>query len=113
MSLNGHTGICTAFQKPGLDGLALAFEIVGRAKAVVEPSLMAWLGPAYFGPAWLGPWPEAGPRTALGANYPQPAPELIDGEKEYEVEEIIADCINQCKRQYLVKWTGYPASKNS
>jgi hypothetical protein len=26
---------------------------------------MAWLGLAYFGLAWLGPWPEAGPCTAL------------------------------------------------
>lgn len=53
------------FQKPRLDGLALAFEIVGPAKAIVEPSHMAWLGPAYLGPAWLGPRPEAGPGTAL------------------------------------------------
>ena len=48
-----------------------------------------------------------------GVNYPQPAPELIDGEEEYEVEEIIDECINRRKRQYLVKWTGYPASENS
>ena len=48
-----------------------------------------------------------------GANYPQPAPELIDGEEEYEVEEIIDERINRRKRQYLVKWTGYPASENS
>jgi hypothetical protein len=27
-----------------------------------------------------------------GANYTQPPPELIDGEEEYEVEEIINDC---------------------
>jgi hypothetical protein len=53
------------FQKPGLDGLALAFEIIGRAKAIVGLSLMAWLGPAYFGWARLGPRPEAGPGTAL------------------------------------------------
>ena len=48
-----------------------------------------------------------------GVNYPQPAPELIDGEEEYEVEEIIDECINRRKRQYLVKWTGYPAFENS
>ena len=52
-------------QKPGLDGLALAFEIISQAKAVVGPSPMAWLGPAYLGPAWLGPQPETGPGTAL------------------------------------------------
>ena len=48
-----------------------------------------------------------------GANYPQPPPELIDGEEEYEVEEIIAERINCQKKQYLVKWTGYPAFENS
>jgi len=34
------------FQKPGLDGLALASEIVSQAKAVIGPSPMARLGPA-------------------------------------------------------------------
>ena len=50
-----------------------------------------------------------------GANFPQPPPQLIDGEEEYEVEEIINDRHNKCtrKRQYLVKWLGYPASENS
>jgi len=47
------------------------------------------------------------------ANYPQPPPELIDREKEYEVEGIIAECINHRKKQYLVTWTGYPAFENS
>jgi hypothetical protein len=52
-------------QKPGLDGLALAFKIVSRAKDLVGPSCMARLGPAYSGPAWPGSRPEAGPGTAL------------------------------------------------
>jgi hypothetical protein len=62
------------FQKPGLDGLALAFEILSRAKAVVGPSLMARLGLAYLGPAWLGPRPEAGPGTALHVLAPDVQP---------------------------------------
>jgi hypothetical protein len=49
------------FQKPRLDGLAL---IVGQAKAIIEPSLMAWFDPAYLGLAWLGPRPEH--ETGLG-----------------------------------------------
>ena len=53
------------FQKLGLDGLALAFEILSRAKAVVGLALMARLGLAYLGLAWLGSQPEAGPGTAL------------------------------------------------
>ena len=48
-----------------------------------------------------------------GENYPQPPPELIDGEEEFEVEEIIDDCTFRQKRQYLVKWQGYPASDNT
>src|SRR6266567_3381825 len=48
-----------------------------------------------------------------GANYLQPAPKLIDDEEEYTVEEIIDKHINRQKKQYLVKWEGYPASENS
>jgi hypothetical protein len=47
------------------------------------------------------------------ANYTQPPPELINGEEEYEVEEIINDRTYRRKRQYLIKWKGYPASENS
>jgi hypothetical protein len=45
--------------------------------------------------------------------YSQPPPELIDGEQEYEVEEIIDDQSRRHKQQYLVRWLGYPASENS
>jgi len=46
---------------------------------------------------------------------PQPPATLVDGKEEYKVEERIDDRYNrrQCKRQYLIKWKGYPASKNS
>ena len=54
---------------------------------------------------------------AYRENYPQPPHEIIDGEEEYEVEMIIDDCyIRQGwkrKKQFLVKWEGYPRSKNS
>jgi hypothetical protein len=53
--------------------------------------------------------------NAYGPQPTQPPPILIDGEEEYEVEELINDRYNgrRRKRQYLVKWKGYPASKNS
>src|SRR6267154_3358313 len=35
------------------------------------------------------------------ANYLQPPPELIDGEEEYEVEEIIDERTNRRKKQYV------------
>ena len=47
--------------------------------------------------------------------YMQLPSELIDGEEEYEVEEIINTCQKGCnkKLQYLVRWKGYPLSENS
>jgi len=50
---------------------------------------------------------------AHGTNYSQLPPELIHGQEEYEVKEIIKDCYYRRKRQYLVKWLGYPVSENS
>jgi hypothetical protein len=35
---------------------------------------------------------------AYGETHPHPPPELIDGEEEYEVEEILNDCINKRKK---------------
>jgi Chromo (CHRromatin Organisation MOdifier) domain len=45
----------------------------------------------------------------------RPPPELIQGEKEYEVEHIINhQNIGQGKAlQYLIKWKGYPESNNT
>jgi chromodomain-containing protein/p58 integrase-like protein len=51
-----------------------------------------------------------------GKAYPQPPPELIDGEEEYKIEEILDDCIKPrtCNlKQYFVKWKGYAQSENS
>ena len=51
-----------------------------------------------------------------GKAYPQPPPELIDGEEEYEVQEIITDRIRGHKnktKQYLVRWKGYSAADDT
>ena len=48
-----------------------------------------------------------------GAAYSQPPPELVNGDEEYEVEVIIDHRIHRRKKQYLVKWVGYPSSENS
>ena len=52
---------------------------------------------------------------AYGETYIQPPPELIDGQEEYEVEEIINSCHtgHNKKLQYLVRWKGYPSSDDS
>ena len=48
------------------------------------------------------------------ANFMQPPPDLIDGEEEYEVEEILDSRKHGRGRkvQYLIKWKGYPSSDN-
>ena len=50
-----------------------------------------------------------------GANFTDPAPELIEGEEEYEVESV-QDVRRHGKArqlQYLIKWKGYSDAHNS
>ena len=50
-----------------------------------------------------------------GLNYSWPLPDLVDGEEEFEVEQILD--MKQMERgrktHFLVKWKGYPTSDNS
>jgi len=41
-----------------------------------------------------------------------PLPIIIDGETEWEVEEILDSCWHQRKFQYLIKWKGYGYEHN-
>jgi hypothetical protein len=52
------------------------------------------------------------PITGRHAPPPLP-PELINGEEEYVVEEILNSCIFCQKLQYLVKWEGYGVEHNT
>ena len=45
-----------------------------------------------------------------GPNHTMPPPDLIDGEEEYEVEQIINHRGSSSRRQYYVSWRGYPSS---
>ena len=49
-----------------------------------------------------------------GANYARPPPDLIGEEEQYEVKEVLDECNygHGKKKQYLVKWKGYPDSDN-
>ena len=49
-----------------------------------------------------------------GSNYSRPPPDLIDNDEEYEVEKILdtRQFGKRRKKQYLVKWKGYPDSEN-
>ena len=50
-----------------------------------------------------------------GANFTQPPSDLVDGEEEYEVKEILDSRKHGRGRkvQYLVKWKGYPLQTTS
>ena len=42
-----------------------------------------------------------------GANFPQPPPELLEGEEVYEVESILKHRWRGRRYQYLIKWKEY------
>ena len=50
-----------------------------------------------------------------GANYLEPPPDVIEGQEEYKVEEILDQWAygQGRKKQYLIKWKGYSAAHNS
>ena len=48
-----------------------------------------------------------------GPNYPQPPPDLINGEEEYEIEQILKHQGRPKRHQYLVRWKGYAVDKDS
>ncbi len=49
-----------------------------------------------------------------GSNYSRPAPDLVNNEEEYKVKKILDTWQfgRGRKRQYLIKWRGYPDSDN-
>ena len=49
-----------------------------------------------------------------GPNYARPPPDLIREEEQYKVEQVLDEHNYRCwrKKQYLVKWKGYPDSDN-
>ena len=46
-------------------------------------------------------------------NYPQPPPDLINGEEEYKVEQILKHRGCPKRHQYLIRWKGYTADEDS
>jgi len=84
---------------------------VGRyAYRLVLPPPMRRLHPV-FNVVKLSPAPDD-PIIGRRRN-PPPAPELVDGEEEYIVEEILNSRMFRRKLQYLVKWEGYGIEGNT
>jgi transposase InsO family protein len=52
-------------------------------------------------------------RISERPTYQMPGPTLVDGEEEYEVEEILDSKVIRGNLHYYVKWKGYPNSENS
>jgi hypothetical protein len=48
-----------------------------------------------------------------GENFIRPPPDLIEGQKEYEVESVISHRRQGRGHAYLIKWKGYPTSDNT
>ena len=46
-----------------------------------------------------------------GNNFPQPTPNLLEGEEVYEVDSILKHRRRGRKYEYYVKWKGYPISE--
>ena len=48
-----------------------------------------------------------------GLNFPAPPPDLIEGEKEYEIEKILCHCGTPTAHMFLIQWKGYSAEEDS
>jgi hypothetical protein len=50
---------------------------------------------------------------AHGPNFLKPPPDLVEGEPEWEVEQILGDRTYHKKKQYLIQWKGYTPAHDS
>ncbi|KAG2344888.1 hypothetical protein BDR05DRAFT_833452, partial [Suillus weaverae] len=46
-----------------------------------------------------------------GLNYPEPPPDLINGEEHYKIEQILRHKGTGSRCQYLVTWVGYDSTE--
>ena len=46
-----------------------------------------------------------------GKNYPQPLPDIENGEEVYEFEQVLKHRRRGQGYKYLVKWAGYPITE--
>ena len=63
-----------------------------------------------FHTSLLSPYHE---NSIHGPNFPAPPPDLIEGEKEYEIEKILHHCDTPMAHIFLIQWKGYSAKEDS
>ena len=51
--------------------------------------------------------------TQYGKFIEKPPPDIIEGEKEWEVEDIIEERRKDGHKEYLVHWRGYPIEERT
>ena len=71
--------------------------------------LKSWKIHPVFHASLLTPYRE---NDIHGPNYLKPPPDLINGEEEYEVEQILKYRGCPKRHQYLVRWKGYAADED-
>jgi hypothetical protein len=95
--------------KPKREGPFVITEVLGPVTYKLRLPA-TWRIHNVFHATLLRPYKE---NEVYGENYPEPPPELEEGEEVYEVETIL----NHRKRgrgyQYFIKWRGYPISDAS
>ena len=72
--------------------------------------LKSWKIHLVFHASLLTPYKE---NDIHSPNYPQPPPDLINGEEEYKVERILKHRGHPKHHQYLIRWKGYAADEDS
>jgi transposase InsO family protein len=90
------------------DGPFEVIEVVGKQAYTIRlPKMYGNIHPT-FHVSLLEPW-----HGRPGEIPADPKPIVVDGEEEWEVEEVLTHRIYRGKKQYLVKWKGFPSYENS
>src|SRR5882672_7872473 len=106
---NLHTTHPTVKLRPKRYGLFKVIEVLGPTTYRLELPAQWKIHNAFHGSLLL-PYYET---KEHGRNFPEPAPDLIEGQPEWEVEEILDSRRYRRKLQYLIRWKGYSDTHNS
>jgi len=106
---NLHTTHPTVKLHPKRYGPFKVIEAIGPTTYCLE-LLVQWKIDNTFHGSLLLPYYET---KEHGRNFPEPATDLIEGQLEWEVKDILDSRWYRCKLQYLIKWKGYLDAHNS